>query len=43
MGNPFDNIMGSIIELQCGGGFNTWGGGLVIDGELTSGGGGGFS
>jgi hypothetical protein len=22
MGNPFDNIMGSIIELRCGGGFN---------------------
>jgi hypothetical protein len=42
MGNPFGNIMGSIIGLGGGGGFTMGGGRLITDGGLIIGGGGGF-
>lgn len=42
-GQPFWQHHGSIIELWCGGGFNTWRGGLITDNELTIGGGDGFN
>ncbi len=42
MGNPFGNIMGSIIGLGGGGGFTTGGGRLITGGGLITSGGGGF-
>ncbi len=42
MGNPFSNIMGSIIGLGGGGGFTMGGGRLITGGGLIISGGGGF-
>jgi hypothetical protein len=43
MGNPLDNIMGSIIGLRGGGGFTMGGGRLITGDGLITGGGGGLA